>query len=178
MIRAIPPLDRDALEQGLKRLQLRHMRKHHDDINELALQEEHSYLDFLAYIVSREVQDREKTRRAIHLKAARFPFYRTIEDFDFTQQNTVRQQPLRDMAQHEFVRARDSVVLLGPPGCGITHLAVALWIEAVIKGYRVQFITAQELADLLYSALADGGLLDPAAEAVQRPYRDYRLFYL
>lgn len=54
------PLDREALEQGLKRLKLRHMREHLDDINELALQEEPSYLDFLAYLVSREVQGREK----------------------------------------------------------------------------------------------------------------------
>ena len=48
MLRAIPPLEREALEQGLKRLKLRHMREHLDDINELAQQEEPSYLDFLA----------------------------------------------------------------------------------------------------------------------------------
>lgn len=56
----------------------------------------------------------------------------------------------------EFVRARENVVLLGPPGVGKTHLAVSLGIEAINQGYRVQFITAQDLSDLLYSALADG----------------------
>ncbi|MGI6559433.1 MAG: ATP-binding protein [Limnochordia bacterium] len=112
MIRAIPPLDREALEQGLKRLKLRHMREHLDDINELALQEEPSYLDFLAYLVSREVQGREKTRRAIRLKAARFPFYRTIEDFDFTLQNSVSQQTasaLRAYLDTEFLRRLDRI---------------------------------------------------------------------
>ena len=56
----------------------------------------------------------------------------------------------------EFVRARENVVLLGPPGVGKAHLAVSLGIEAINEGYRVQFITAQDLSDLLYSALADG----------------------
>ncbi|MDR9756174.1 MAG: hypothetical protein RJR35_05430 [Thermoanaerobacterales bacterium] len=55
MIRTIPPVDRTALEQGLRRLKLRHMRQHLDDINELALQEEPSYMDFLGYLVAREV---------------------------------------------------------------------------------------------------------------------------
>ena len=93
MIRAIPPRDREALEQGLNRLKLRPMREHLEDINELALQEEPSYLDFLAYNVSREVQGREKTRRAIRLKSARFPYNSPKADCDFKQQNTVLQQP-------------------------------------------------------------------------------------
>lgn len=58
MIRTIPPVDREALEQGLRRLKLRHMREHLEDINELALQEEPSYMDFLGYLVVREVEGR------------------------------------------------------------------------------------------------------------------------
>jgi len=58
MIRTIPPANREALEQGLRRLKLRHMREHLDDINELALQEEPSYMDFLGYLVVREVEGR------------------------------------------------------------------------------------------------------------------------
>jgi DNA replication protein DnaC len=156
MIRTIPPVDRTALEQGLRRLKLRHMRQHLDDINELALQEEPSYMDFLGYLVAREVEGRENTQKELHLKAARFPFYRTLDDFDFSCQNSVSQQTLRDLAELDFLRARENIVLLGPPGVGKTHLAVALGIEAVNQGYRVQFVTAQDLADQLYGALADG----------------------
>ncbi len=47
MIRTIPPVDREALKRGLRRLKLRHMREDLEDINELALQEEPSYMDFL-----------------------------------------------------------------------------------------------------------------------------------
>jgi DNA replication protein DnaC len=132
------------------------MRQHLDDINELALQEEPSYMDFLGYLVAREVEGRENTQKELHLKAARFPFYRTLDDFDFSFQNSVSQQTLRDLAELDFLRARENIVLLGPPGVGKTHLAVALGIEAVNQGYRVQFVTAQDLADQLYGALADG----------------------
>jgi hypothetical protein len=65
----IPPVDRTALEQGLRRLKLRHMRQHLDDINELALQEEPSYMDFLGYLVAREVEGRENTQKELHLNA-------------------------------------------------------------------------------------------------------------
>jgi hypothetical protein len=56
MIRTTPPANREALEQGLRRLKLRHMREHLDDINELVLQQEPSYMDFLGYLVIREVE--------------------------------------------------------------------------------------------------------------------------
>lgn len=156
MIRTIPPVDREMLDHGLRRLKLRRMRQDLDDINELALQEEPSYMDFLGYLVAREVEGRENTQKELRLKAARFPFYRTLDDFDFSFQNSVSQQTLRDLAQLDFLRTRENIVLLGPPGVGKTHLAVALGIEAVNQGYRVQFITAQDLADQLYGALADG----------------------
>jgi DNA replication protein DnaC len=156
MIRTISPVDRESLEQGLRRLKLRHMREHLDDINELALQEEPSYMDFLGYLIAREVEGRERTQKETRLKAARFPFYRTLDDFDFSFQNSISQQTLRDLAKPDFLQSRENIVLLGPPGVGKTHLAVALGIEAVNQGYRVQFTTAQELADQLYSALADG----------------------
>jgi DNA replication protein DnaC len=76
--------------------------------------------------------------------------------FDFSFQNSVSQQTLRDLAQLDFLRARENIALLDPPGVGKTHLAVALGIEAVNQGYRVGFVTAQDLADQLYGALADG----------------------
>jgi len=63
MIRTIPPVDREALEQGLRRLKLRHMREHLEDINELALQEEPSYMDFLGYLVVREVEGRIEPKK-------------------------------------------------------------------------------------------------------------------
>ena len=73
MIRNISVANREVLEQNLKRLKLRHIRDRLDEINEIALEEEPSYLDFLAYLVQTEVDGREETQRERRLKAARFP---------------------------------------------------------------------------------------------------------
>lgn len=158
MIRTIGVADRETLEQNLKRLKLRHVRDTLDAINEVALAEEPSYLDFLAYLVQEEIAGREATQRERRLKAARFPAWRTLDDFDFSFQTSVSQQTIRDLATLEFVRNRENLVLLGPPGVGKSHLAIALGIEAVNAGYSVLFTTMDELATRMYASLADASL--------------------
>ena len=155
MIRNIKVADRETLEQNLK---LRHIRNKLDEMNEVALEEEPSYLDFLAYLVQKEVDGREQTQRERRLKAARFPALRTLQDFDFSFQTSVSQQTIWDLAGLEFVKARENLILLGPPGVGKSYLAIALGLEAVQAGYSVLFITMDELANKLYSSLADGSL--------------------
>ena len=158
MIRNIGIADRETLEQNLKRLKLRHIRDKLDEINELALQEEPSYLDFLAHLAQEEVDGREATSRQRRLKAARFPACRTLDSFDFTFQTSVSQQTIRDLATLEFIKARENLILLGPPGVGKSHLAIALGTEAVNAGYSTLFITMDDLANRMYACLADGSL--------------------
>lgn len=158
MIRAIGTADREVLEQNLKRLKLRHVRDTLDAINEVALEEEPSYLDFLAYLVQEEIAGREATQRQRRLKAARFPARRTLDEFDFSFQTSVSQQTVRDLATLEFITKRENLILLGPPGVGKSHLAIALGIEAVKAGYHALFTTMDELATKMYASLADGSL--------------------
>ena len=158
MIRNINVADRGVLEDNLKRLKLRHIRDGLDEINELALQEEPSYLDFLAYLAQKEVEGREYTQRQRRLKAARFPAWRTLDSFDFTFQASVSQQTIRDLSTLSFVESRENLILLGPPGVGKSHIAIALGIEAVSAGYNTLFITMDELANRMYASLADGSL--------------------
>ncbi len=104
MIRTIGTCDLETLEQNLKRLKLKHIRGSLEAINELALTEEPSYLDFLSYLVEEEVNGREKTQRAGRLKAARFPSWRTLEEFDFSFQSSVSRQTMRDLNTLEFIK--------------------------------------------------------------------------
>jgi len=158
MIRTIGAADREILEQNLKKLKLRHVRDKLEEINELALQEEPSYLDFLTYLIQEEINGREATQRQRRLKAARFPAWRTLEQFDFSFQTSVNRQTIRDLATLDFIRARENLILLGPPGVGKSHLAIALGIEAVKAGYNTLFTTMDDLANRMYACLADGSL--------------------
>jgi len=158
VIPTIGPADREELEEGLKRLKLRWIRDHLDELSEIALQEEPSYLDYLAYLVKEEVRGRDETQIRNALKAARFPVHKGLDDFDFSFQTAVSQQTVRDLASLEFVKAHENLILLGPPGVGKSHLAIALGIRAVEEKRRVRFWTAADLVQELYSHLADGSL--------------------
>jgi len=70
------------------------------------------------------------------IKAARFPARKTLEEFDFTFQRSVKKQVIEHLGQLDFLHAKENVVLLGPPGTGKSHLAIAISIRACLAGQR------------------------------------------
>jgi DNA replication protein DnaC len=156
MIRQIPPVDKEQLLEGLKRLKVKHMRGILDDVNEIAMKEEAGYLDFLGYLVNYEVDGRDQTLTNKNLLAAKLPSIKTIDSFDFSFQNSVSQQVIRDLSRLDFIKNHENIIFLGPPGVGKSHLAIGLGYEAVKAGYKVRFCSFGDLIDDLYSSLADG----------------------
>lgn len=146
----------EELTQALRRLKLRRIREVLEDYNRLAVAQHMSYLDFLAALAQEEVKARDETQYSKRLKAARFPSTKTVEGFDFGFQTSVNRQEVLDLARMRFVEEHENCVLVGPPGVGKTHLAIALGLKAVEAGYRVCFTTVQDLVDDLYATLADG----------------------
>src|SRR5438270_7034644 len=109
-----------------------------------AREEQWSFERFAEALLSTEVSARESHGGEGRIKAARFPARKTLEEFDFTFQRSVKRQIVEHLGQLDFLHAKDNVVLLGPPGTGKTHLAIALSIRACLAGQRVQFATATE----------------------------------
>lgn len=148
-------IDREALAAGLKRLKLRRIR----ELLEAEPDRLAAYTDplqLVADLVNEEVKAREATQHEKRLRAARFPQHKTLASFDFTAQPSVDEATVRALADLDFVARHENVVLLGPPGTGKTHLALALGHEAIGAGLNVRFTTAGALVDHLYASLADG----------------------
>jgi DNA replication protein DnaC len=120
--------------------------------------EEWSHERFLEAVLSSEVASRESSGGELRIKAAKFPARKTLEEFDFTFQRSVRKTVIEHLGQLDFLHARENVVLLGPPGTGKTHLAIALGIRACLAGQRVAFATATEWVAKLGEAKRQGSL--------------------
>jgi DNA replication protein DnaC len=125
---------------------------------ERARQGEWSYERFAEALLSTELQSREASGGELRIRAARFPARKTLEEFDFAFQRTLKKTTLLHLAQLDFVHGRENVVLLGPPGTGKTHIAIALGIRACLAGQRVLFGTAGEWVTRLSDAKRLGRL--------------------
>ncbi|HZI91654.1 MAG TPA: IS21-like element helper ATPase IstB [Thermoleophilaceae bacterium] len=125
---------------------------------ERAREESWSHERFLEAVLSSEVASRESHGGESRIKAARLPARKTLEEFDFTFQRSVGRQIVAHLGQLDFLHGRENVVMLGPPGTGKTHLAIALGIRACLAGQRVAFATATEWVAKLGESKRAGNL--------------------
>jgi len=122
------------------------------NLAERARQEEWSYERLVEALLSTEISSRESSGGRLRIRAARFPAHKTLEEFDFTFQRSVKKQVIEHLGQLDFLHAKQNVILLGPPGTGKTHISIALGIRACLAGQRVVFRTATEWVALLGEA--------------------------
>lgn len=116
-----------------------------------------SFEDYLAAVLEREVSARNASGAELRIRAAGFGARKTLEDFDFDAQPGARNQ-IAALASGGFLSEARNVVLLGPPGTGKTHLAIALGITACRHGHRVLFATATDWVTRLSEAHRAGRL--------------------
>jgi DNA replication protein DnaC len=125
---------------------------------ERAREESWSHERFLEAVLSTELASRESHGGENRIKAARFPARKTLEEFDFTFQRSVKKQVIEHLGQLDFLHGKENIVLLGPPGTGKSHLAIAISIRACLAGQRVAFATATEWVARLGDAKRQGTL--------------------
>lgn len=156
------------LDWGLKRLHMPTIRRLHAELAVVAEKEGWTYREYLEQLVSEEIAHRAETRIQRATRKARFPYLKTIDEFDFTFQRSVERKALGRFLAPELVTRGRSLVLLGRPGRGKTHLAVAIAYKAIQNGFDARFTTAAELLGDLHSA-AQRGELQEALEPYVSP---------
>lgn len=114
--------------------------------------EQLGYLDFLDLIVEEELGIRDGRRFRQALRLSKLPHHKTLDEFEFAFQPDLDTRKVRDLACLSFVETKSNVALLGPPGVGKTHLAVALAVAACHAGYSTYFTSLDDMVRQLRAA--------------------------
>jgi DNA replication protein DnaC len=115
-------------------------------------------LEAIDALLGEELTLREARRVRAALKMGRLVTIKTLAGFDFAFQPSLDRNRILALAQLEFIDRHEVVHFLGQPGCGKTHLAIALGVEAVRAGRSVYFCTLAELITSLAKAEREGSL--------------------
>lgn len=110
-------------------------------------------------VLEAQISLRNNRRLEAAMRSSRLPAVKTLSDFDFSFQPSIKREQIESLSTLGFVERKENVVFLGPPGVGKTHLAISLAIAAAQQGRRVYYGTLAELITSLEEAHAAGKLL-------------------
>jgi DNA replication protein DnaC len=138
----------ERVQTHLMQLKLQSMAAYVDTVAEEAAQHEWTYLAFLDRLLDLEASARYQRDVAMKTKLAHFPFFKTLDEFDFSFQPSISERQVRELATMRFLAHGENILLLGPPGVGKTHLAIALGVAAIAQrnvrsaGSRIEALTS------------------------------------
>jgi DNA replication protein DnaC len=135
----------DRLQENLSRLKLTRSVEVLDAIVEQSEADKSSYLAFLDHLLEEEVAAKEKRRIQTAMKTAGLPAAKTIDEYDFTFHPKLNKKQVMSLFDLDFIRQKENVIFLGPPGVGKTHLAISLAIKACYHGFKVYFTNMDTL---------------------------------
>ncbi|MDO4650503.1 MAG: IS21-like element helper ATPase IstB [Eubacteriales bacterium] len=147
------------LEGLLKRLKLADIRENCDDLVSEAIETNEGYRDFLKRIFRYEIEGRDRRISNKLIKAAGFDYYKTLEEIEYNFNPNLNRQKIKELGTLGFIRKKENIIIVGPPGVGKTMIATGLGINACNQGIRVKFWNAKEMMDDLYDAARKGTLL-------------------
>ena len=146
------------LLNGLDNLEMYLIKENLDTYIKLVNSGEKSVVDALYELM--EIELAQKRIRAINgcIKVANFPFFKTLDDFDFGFQPGINKQELLDLASLRFIEQKENILFVGTSGVGKTHLATAIGMESAKTRFSTYFISFQSLMNQLKKALDENRL--------------------
>ena len=149
---------KDALDTALKKLRLSGLLQ----TLEVRLQEASgnhlTHMEFLELILQDELTVRQDRMIQRRVKAAGFREMRTLDDFDWQFNPSIKRKQVFDLATCRFIKEGKDVLLLGPPGVGKSHLVQALGHQAIKAGYIVLYRSIFDLVRDFLQDEAGGGM--------------------
>ena len=149
-------MEHDHLMAMFNRLKLTAIRDQLDSLIDEAGRRELTIREALSLFCEREIGRKDERRIEMSVGLARFPFVRDLDGFEFAAQPSIDKKQIRELTAGRFIANAEVVLLLGPPGVGKTHLAVAIGRQAILAGYTVLFVPAPTLVAQLAKAHSEG----------------------
>lgn len=140
------------LRTNLKQLRLPAMQAEFEKLAREAASAGEGHEQYLLRLSELELAARNANALAARMRAADFPVHKDFDTFDFSLLPALNKLKVLELARGEWIEQRGNVCLLGSPGTGKTHLAVALGLAACRQGKRVRFFTAAALVTKLEEA--------------------------
>lgn len=147
------------LKKNLEYLKLPKVLEIYSTCCERASRENLSHLTFLDQLISEEVAAKFERRIALLMRRAKLPVKKTLDAYDFTFPKKIPKSKVLRLADLTFIQEKKNAILLGPPGVGKTHLALALAHRACEHGIHTRFATAIEIVNELSASMADVSFL-------------------
>jgi DNA replication protein DnaC len=138
-------VDLDQVAEKCTTLKLTHVADTLPELLEQASRDDLPPVRFLELVLEREIEWKTERRIATSLKLSGLPTGKTLEGFDWTFQPRVDRGKLETLSTCAFIRARENVLFLGPPGVGKSHLAVALGVKAIKNGFSTTHFVLDDL---------------------------------
>ena len=161
------------LNNNLETLKLFKIKEILPSILESIKNSDKSLVDILFELTESEIDFRDDRARKINVTVSSFPYYKTINDFDFDYQPTIKKNQILDLATLRFMEYKSNIIFMGSPGTGKTHLATALGIEAASQRISTYFINFSELMEKFKIAAKENRV-----ESVVKHYLKYSLLII
>jgi DNA replication protein DnaC len=110
------------------------------------------YESFLLEILKQEVTHRQENQQKRRLRIAGFPKPKTLDEFDYSRLDHVRQEYIWELASCDYIKRRENIIMIGNTGMGKSHMSIGLGMRACKEGFHVKFITAANLVNMLSEA--------------------------
>jgi len=140
------------LETYLKQLRLPTFLQNYSKFAEDAAQNDLSYDRYLLALAEQEATQRDENRKVRRIKAARLPVLKELADFDFSCVPSLNKQRVLELARGSYLDKAESIIMVGNPGLGKTHVATGIALAACRQGHRVRFHNAAGLVNELIQA--------------------------